>query len=77
MSGEINVVSTSQTIVVQPAISTMSVINVGLSATILESIIAEALAGKMIPPGGKSGQVLQKQSDADNDFAWVDLPEGG
>lgn len=30
--------------------------------------------GVGVIPGGKSGQILSKRSDADHDTAWVDLP---
>lgn len=33
--------------------------------------------GEGVPPGGETGQVLIKASDADGDFAWTDPPEGG
>lgn len=29
------------------------------------------------PSGGKTGQLLRKKSDADNDVEWVDAPDVG
>jgi hypothetical protein len=32
-----------------------------------------ALRGEGIPPGGLTGQILAKQSNADFDYEWIDL----
>lgn len=61
MSGEINVISRTQTIVVEPSSGTVSVISAG----------PQGPAGVGIPPGGTTGQVLVKVSNADGDVAWA------
>ena len=67
MSSDINVISRTQHIIVDPASSAVVAINAG-------PIGPGGPAGQAGPPGGLTGQVLMKLSDADYDFAWVDLP---
>lgn len=84
MSGEINVISRTQQIIVDPASSSVAVINAGpigpggpigqVSTAAMNQAIDTALDTRGLPPGGLTGQVLMKMSDADYDFAWVDLP---
>jgi hypothetical protein len=84
MSGEINVISRTQIIYVDPTSGSVSIINAGpqgpagpigeVSTAAMTQAIDNALAVKGIPPGGLTGQVLMKMSDTDHDFAWVDLP---
>jgi len=84
MSGEINVISRTQHIVVDPASSSVAVINAGppgpggpigqVSTAAMDQAIDTALDTRGIPAGGLTGQVLVKLSDADYDVGWVDLP---
>jgi hypothetical protein len=84
MSGEINVVHRTQHIIVDPASSSIAIINEGpqgpggptgeVSTAAMNQAIDAALATKGIPPGGLTGQVLVKLSDADYDVGWVTLP---
>lgn len=82
MSGEINVISRTQQIIVDPASSSVSIISAGpagpggpmgeVSTAAMNQAIAAAIAGiHQIPPGGTTGQVLTKLSDADYDVGWV------
>lgn len=81
MSGEINVVSRTQQIIVEPAFGSVAVINAGppgpggptgqVSTAAMNQAINTALATRGIPPGGLTGQVLMKRSDADYDVHWV------
>lgn len=81
---DINVRSSTQKIIVDPASSSVAIVNAGppgpggptgeVSTAAMNQAIGEALAVQGIPPGGLTGQVLMKLSDADYDFAWVDLP---
>jgi hypothetical protein len=81
---EINVLSSTQKIIVDPASSSVAVINAGpigpggpigeVSTAAMNTAIDAALDTRGVPPGGLTGQVLMKMSDADNDFAWVTLP---
>lgn len=64
MSDEINVISRTQIIVVDPYSSAVSVINAGPAGP----------AGVAMPAGGTTGQVLAKLSDDDYDVGWVTLP---
>lgn len=73
---DINVRSSTQKIYVDPASSSVAVINAGpvgpagppgVTATTTDTRL-EILAG------GCTGQVLMKLSDSDYDFAWVTLP---
>lgn len=61
MSHEINVISKTQIIVVEPSSSSVSIINAG----------PQGPAGSDIPTGGTTGQVLAKLSNADFDVGWV------
>ncbi|MET0786323.1 MAG: hypothetical protein ABWY25_06415 [Paenisporosarcina sp.] len=45
-----------------------------VSTAAMNQAIDTALDTRGLPPGGLTGQVLMKMSDADYDFAWVDLP---
>lgn len=84
MSGEINVISRTQQIIVDPASGSVAVINAGpqgpggpigeVSTPQMNQAIDAALDTRGVPPGGTTGQVLMKMSDDDYDFAWVDLP---
>lgn len=84
MSGEINVVSRTQHIIVDPASSAIAIINAGppgpggptgeVSTAAMNQAIDTALTTKGIPPGGLTGQVLVKLSDADYDVGWATLP---
>lgn len=88
MSSDINVRSSTQKIFVDPASSSVAVVNAGpigpggptgevSTAAMNQAIstaIAAALATQGIPPGGTTGQVLMKVTNADYDFAWVTLP---
>lgn len=49
MSGEINIVSTTQQIIVQPAAFAMSVINVAMSQAQVNQIIEAVVAGTTVP----------------------------
>jgi len=81
---DINIRSSTQKIYVDPASSSVAVVNAGpqgpggpigeVSTSQMDQAIAAALAVQGIPPGGLTGQVLMKLSDSDYDFAWVDLP---
>lgn len=65
MSQEINVISRTQIIEVEPISGSVSIINAGPPGP----------AGpNVVPTGGTTGQVLVKQSNADYDVAWVTLP---
>jgi hypothetical protein len=79
--GELNVVSKTQHIIVDPASSSVAVINAGppgpggpigqVSTAAMNQAISTALSTQGIPPGGLTGQVLVKLSDADYDVGWV------
>ena len=81
MSAEINVISRTQVIVVEPSSGSVSIIQAGppgpagpigqVSTAAMNQAIDEALDVRGIPPGGLTGQVLMKVSDADYDVAWV------
>jgi hypothetical protein len=67
MSGEINVISRTQKIVVNPTTRSVAVINAGPSGS----------AGIGVPAGGTTGQVLTKDTSTDHDTSWqtpVDPP---
>jgi len=67
MSGEINVISRTQKIVVNPTTRSVAVINAGPSGS----------AGIGVPTGGTTGQVLTKDTSTDYDTSWqtpVDPP---
>jgi hypothetical protein len=81
MSGEINVVNRTQHIIVDPASSAISVINAGPAGPggpigeVSTAAMNQAIAGvHQVPPGGLSGQVLVKLSNADYDVGWITLP---
>jgi hypothetical protein len=84
MSGEINVISRTQHIIVDSASSSISLINEGppgpsgpigeVSTAAMNQAIDTALSTRGVPPGGLTGQVLVKLSDADYDVGWVTLP---
>lgn len=62
---ESNVLSRTQIIKVDPASYAVSIINAGPVGP----------AGPVaIPPGGTTGQVLRKKSNANYDVEWVTLP---
>jgi hypothetical protein len=65
MSGEINVLSRTQKIVVNPTTRSVAVINAGPPGT-----------GSIgIPPGGDPGQVLTKDTVVSYDTSWQDPPD--
>lgn len=78
---EINVISRTQTIIVEPTSGSVSVINAGppgpggptgqVSTAAMDQAIDTAFDTRGIPPGGLTGQVLMKNSDADYDVSWV------
>lgn len=78
---EINVISRTQRIIVDPASSSVAVINVGpagpggpmgeVSTNQMNTAIDAALDVRGLPPGGLTGQILRKKSDADYDVEWV------
>ena len=82
MSGEINVISRTQIIYVDPTSGSVSVINAGpigpggppgeVSTAQMDQAIDTALDTRGLPPGGTTGQVLVKLSDNDYDVGWVD-----
>jgi hypothetical protein len=85
MSGDINVINRTQHIIVDPASSSISVINEGpqgpggpigeVSIAAMNQAISTAISAvHQIPPGGLTGQVLVKLSDSDYDVGWVTLP---
>ena len=81
---EINVIQRTQTIIVEPVSGSIAIINSGpigpggpigqVSTAAMNQAIDQALDIRGVPPGGLRYQVLMKMSDADNDYAWVDLP---
>lgn len=81
MSSEINVIQRTQNIIVEPSSGSVSVINAGpvgpggpvgqVSTAAMDQAIDAALDIRGVPPGGLTGQVLVKLSDADYDVAWV------
>lgn len=79
---EINVIQRTQSIIVEPSSGSVSVINAGpvgpggpigqVSTAAMNQAISTAIAGvHQIPPGGLTGQVLVKLSNADYDVGWV------
>lgn len=64
MSGEINVVSRTQVIIVEPSSESVSVISAGPAGP-------AGPPGPSLPPGGTTGQVLAKKSNTDGDVEWV------
>ena len=84
MTTEINVISRTQIIYVDPTSGSVSIIDAGpagpggpmgeVSTAQMNAAIDTALSTKGVPPGGTAGQVLMKMSDTDFDVAWVDLP---
>ena len=81
---DINIRASTQKIYVDPASSSIAVVNAGpigpggpigeVSTAAMNQAIDAALVAKGVPPGGLTGQVLMKMSDADYDYEWVDLP---
>ena len=81
---DINVISRTQRIIVDPASSSVAVISVGpmgpggpigqVSTAAMDQAIDTALDTRGLPPGGLTGQVLVKLSDVDYDVGWVTLP---
>jgi hypothetical protein len=81
MSDEINVIQRTQVIVVEPESGSVSVINAGpvgpggptgqVSTAAMDQAIDTALDIRGLPPGGLTGQVLVKTSNADYAVAWV------
>ena len=77
---EINVISATQHIVVDPASASVSVILAGpvgpggpigeVSTNQMDQAIDLALDSRGLPPGGLAGQALIKLSDADYDYGW-------
>ena len=84
MTTEINVISRTQVIVVEPTSGTVAIISAGpvgpggppgeVSTSQMNQAINDALAVRGIPSVGLTGQVLAKLSDNDYDIGWVDLP---
>ena len=62
---ELNVVSRTQRIIVEPSSRSVSVINAGPIGP------AGPAGSHPIPAGGTTGQVLKKLSNADYDVGWV------
>ena len=81
MTTQINVVSRTQYIIVEPSSGTVSVINAGpigpggpigqVSTAAMNQAIDAGLDAQGAPPGGTTGQVLMKLSDEDYDYGWV------
>ena len=78
---EINVISSTQHIIVDIASGSVSVILAGpqgpggpigeVSTSQMDQAISVALDSRGFPPGGLAGQVIAKLSDADYDYGWV------
>jgi hypothetical protein len=88
MSDEINVVSRTQIVNIDPASGTVSIINAGPQGP--PGTAPSTIPGppgppgdpgppgeNYLPPGGVAGQVLAKASDDDFDFVWVNPQVGG
>ena len=79
---EINVISATQHIIVDPASASVAIIQAGpagpggpmgeVSTNQMDTAIDVALDSRGLPPGGLTGPVLVKLSDADYDVGWVD-----
>jgi hypothetical protein len=81
LTTQINVISRTQYIIVEPSSGSVSVINAGpvgpggpigqVSTAAMNQAISAGLDAQGVPPGGTTGQVLMKLSDNDYDVGWV------